>query len=53
MQLVNVAVEQAVGILTRNHVQKRNALNEALIGEIIVNAMRNGSMVTVRRGVEK
>ncbi len=36
MQLVHVAVEGAVGILTLNHAQKRNALSEALISEIIV-----------------
>jgi methylmalonyl-CoA decarboxylase len=35
MQLVSVAVDGPIGVLTLNHPQKRNALSEALIGEII------------------
>lgn len=35
MQLVSVAVDGPIGVLTLNHTQKRNALSEALIGEII------------------
>jgi methylmalonyl-CoA decarboxylase len=35
MQLVNVEVNGSIGVLTLNHAQKRNALSETLIGEII------------------